>query len=142
MDFDRDGLQVLSRGEALDLLRQTSICRVGISIAALPAVLPVEFELVADQIVIQATRGSDLDIGTKNKVVAFEADSLQSGNPGGWSVMVCGFARDAGDVVKLAARARPSWSKTSAMDTVRLIAISTDIVSGRGMWPALRTTPG
>ena len=53
MELDNNGLEVLSRSESLALLAMTTIARVGVTVDALPVVLPVNFAFDGNQIVLR-----------------------------------------------------------------------------------------
>jgi nitroimidazol reductase NimA-like FMN-containing flavoprotein (pyridoxamine 5'-phosphate oxidase superfamily) len=80
----------LQPDECRALLRAGGIGRVGVSVGALPAIFPVRFRLVDDDIVFtepaDATTGAPL-AGT---VIAFEADAFDPDHVAGWSVLVVG----------------------------------------------------
>jgi uncharacterized protein len=96
MGFDRNSLAILTRAQSVRLLESTSIGRVGVSIGALPAVLPVNFAIVDGDIVIRTTPGTKLDAAVTNMVVAFEIDGVDP-IAGGWSVLVQGVAEEVTD---------------------------------------------
>ena len=130
MELDRNGLEVLDRPEALQLLAGATIGRIGIHAKALPVVLPVNFYLDGDQIVIRTGKGSKLDAATRNAVVAFEVDDINPLYHSGWSVVITGIAREVTDPLELERLERlplAHWAQTNG----RYIAISTEIVSGR-----------
>jgi nitroimidazol reductase NimA-like FMN-containing flavoprotein (pyridoxamine 5'-phosphate oxidase superfamily) len=141
MEVDRNGLEVLGPEECLRLLRTAAIGRVGLSSAALPSVLPVNFRLVGDRILFRTGWGSKLDAATRNAVVAFEVDDFDVVDHTGWSVLVVGVARDLledeVDEIDPAERARiERWA--SGPDD-RMVAISCELVSGRRIVPGLIT---
>ncbi|MGH9177667.1 MAG: pyridoxamine 5'-phosphate oxidase family protein, partial [Acidimicrobiales bacterium] len=74
--LDRSGLEVLDRAECLRLLETAAVGRIGITVGALPVVLPVRFQLQGERIVFVATIGSTLEGATRDAVVAFEADQV------------------------------------------------------------------
>jgi nitroimidazol reductase NimA-like FMN-containing flavoprotein (pyridoxamine 5'-phosphate oxidase superfamily) len=129
--FDRNGLEILSRAECLQLLAGARVGRVGLSVGALPAVLPVNFALVDDAIVLRTAAGSKLDAALVNAVVAFEVDSIDPLYHTGWSVLVQGVASEVMDPAErerlLAAPLRP-WADH---DRDRFVRICLDLVSGR-----------
>ncbi len=132
MRLDHNGLEVLDRDECLRLLGEAVIGRVGVSSGALPRVLPVNFRLDGDRILIRTGRGTKLDAATANAVVAFEVDDIDPVDQTGWSVLVTGVAREVTDPAELAAvRAAPlaRWAPQGPDD--RLMAISTELVDGR-----------
>ncbi len=83
--------------DCLRLLASATIGRVGISIGALPVVLPVNFRLVDDRIVFCTGIGTKLDAATANSVVAFEVDDFEPVSHTGWSVVVTGIAHEVVD---------------------------------------------
>jgi Pyridoxamine 5'-phosphate oxidase len=89
----RAGLEVLSREECLSLMATVSVGRLGVSIDALPAILPVNFVLLREQIIVRTVPGTKLDAAAAQAVVAFEVDSYDPGGKWGWSVLVLGLAR-------------------------------------------------
>jgi nitroimidazol reductase NimA-like FMN-containing flavoprotein (pyridoxamine 5'-phosphate oxidase superfamily) len=131
MEIDRNGLEVLGRDECMRLLASASLGRLGITTGALPTVLPVNFRLVGDQVVFRTGSGTKLDAATDNAVVAFEVDDMDPVWHTGWSVVVTGVAREVTDPDELAAielTSIPHWAPDHAS---RLVAVSTEIVTGR-----------
>ena len=131
MTLDNAGLEVLDRAACLRLLATTGIGRIAISVKALPLILPVHYLLDGDAILVRTHQGSTLDVATRDAVVAFEADRLGATTGLVWSVLVTGQARhlDGG-----AAEADPRWRDLPTWAPglpARIVAISTDHVSGR-----------
>jgi uncharacterized protein len=130
-ELDHNGLEVLPREECLRLLRTATIGRVGLSSQALPLVLPVNFALDGDDIVVRTAAGTKLDAALRNAVVAFEVDEIDPLYHTGWSVLVTGMARAlrSDDELERARRLplRP-WAPGSRAG---YIAIPTQLVSGR-----------
>jgi len=139
MQFDRNGLQVLDRAECLRLLGTATLGRVAVTADALPVILPVNFIMADDQIVIRTGRGTKLDAATRNSVVAFEVDQIDPMYHTGWSVLVTGVARDMTAQPELLhlAHEPARWAPEKASDG-RLIAISADLVSGRRITTDMR----
>jgi nitroimidazol reductase NimA-like FMN-containing flavoprotein (pyridoxamine 5'-phosphate oxidase superfamily) len=80
----------LSPDECRALLRAGGIGRVGVSIGALPAIFPVRYELVDDDIVFHSPSAQAVAPGTlAGAVIAFEADGFGHDDQG-WSVLVVG----------------------------------------------------
>jgi len=135
MEVDRNGLEVLDRGECLRLLEQATIGRVGLSASALPVVLPVNFVLTDVGVVFRTSRGTKLDAAVDGAVVAFEADSFDPMYHEGWSVVVTGVA-EVRDLDSLPARAAqtPRWAAPGHGghdDGEQFVVVPTDMVSGR-----------
>jgi nitroimidazol reductase NimA-like FMN-containing flavoprotein (pyridoxamine 5'-phosphate oxidase superfamily) len=131
MERDRRGHEVLARDECLRLLASGAIGRIGISRAALPTVLPVNYRLDGERILVITGSGSQLDLALRNAVVAFEVDDFDTADGSGWSVVVIGFARVVADSHELErVRALPTlrWAPDGEW---RVIAISIGSISGR-----------
>jgi nitroimidazol reductase NimA-like FMN-containing flavoprotein (pyridoxamine 5'-phosphate oxidase superfamily) len=129
---------VLSRQECLALLATAVVGRLGVSIEALPAVLPVNFCLLGDRIVVRTVPGSKLDAATTQNVVAFEVDDYDPEGTWGWSVLVRGPGSEIVDPGELAeARALPlrAWAFEDG-DADRFLQIETTVVSGRSFGAA------
>jgi nitroimidazol reductase NimA-like FMN-containing flavoprotein (pyridoxamine 5'-phosphate oxidase superfamily) len=89
---DERSLVVLSRPECLALLRSDRVGRVVFSERALPAVLPVSYAVLGEDIVLATTSGSRLAHAALGGVLAFEVDHLDPDTRTGWSVVVTGLA--------------------------------------------------
>jgi nitroimidazol reductase NimA-like FMN-containing flavoprotein (pyridoxamine 5'-phosphate oxidase superfamily) len=131
MEFDRNGLEILEREECLQLLAASALGRIAVSSQALPVILPVNFLLDGDRILIRTSPGSKLQAATTNAVVAFEVDQIDPFTHAGWSVSVTGVASeipaaDARDVLTNLPLAH--WAPSPAE---HVVAISTDLISGR-----------
>ena len=57
----------------------TTLGRVAVTMDALPAIFPVDFPLVGDEIVFLTGEGTKLSAARLGKVVAFEADWADKG---------------------------------------------------------------
>lgn len=117
------------------LLRSKSVGRIGLIIASLPAVFPVNYVVFDDLIVVRTRRGSLIASATRNDVVAFEVDDFDADSGAGWSVMVQGLARELSDIGDIE-RARDSglahWLDSRGS---RHFSVSLDVVSGRRATP-------
>jgi nitroimidazol reductase NimA-like FMN-containing flavoprotein (pyridoxamine 5'-phosphate oxidase superfamily) len=130
MAQDRNGLEVLDRDACLELLSSATLGRIGVSAGALPVVLPVNFCLDAERIVLRTGEGTKLDAASRNAVVSFEVDEIDPLFHGGWSVVVTGIATPLESEPELAhARSLPllPWAAPGE----RYVAISLEDVSGR-----------
>ncbi len=142
MEFDRNGLRVLDRAESLRRLAGSTIGRVGISSRALPVVLPVNFLLDGERILIRTGRGSKLSAALREAVVSFEVDDFDPVDHSGWSVVVTGTShliQDVDDLRRVDALPLAHWAPSDG----EIVAISTEMVSGREL-PARgqRNRPG
>ncbi len=117
----------------LELLGSVRVGRVGVTIDALPAVLPVNFALWNGAIVFRTVPGTKLDAAAAGAVVAFEADAYVS--PSGrdaWSVLVRGIAREVTDPAELAQLLElplDSWAWDGTAD--RYVCIEPTVITGR-----------
>ena len=87
-------IESLTREECLQLLRIAQVGRVGVSLGALPIILPVNFAVLDGGIVFRTTGGTKpLATAAAGTVVAFEVDHYGPDGRSGWSVLVQGVAR-------------------------------------------------
>ena len=86
-------LEAMSLEECLALLRGHVIGRVAVVDNDFPVILPVNFRLDDDHILIRTSPGTKLDAALANAVVAFEIDDMDAFDHAGWSVSVTGRAR-------------------------------------------------
>jgi uncharacterized protein len=135
MDIDRNGLDVLSREECLSLLRRSHIGRVGVSVDALPAVLPVNFAVVGEDVVFRTNAGAKLDAAIANNVVAFEADGVDPVYQTGWSVLVQGMAREVVEADQVAEMRKAPLRAWAGNGRDRFVRIPTQRVTGRRIRP-------
>jgi nitroimidazol reductase NimA-like FMN-containing flavoprotein (pyridoxamine 5'-phosphate oxidase superfamily) len=91
-----DVIRRLDLDECLRRLSTTHSGRLAITSGALPRIVPVEFSVVDDRILLHCRRDSETFRGARDKVVAFEASGPGPGGreSPGWSVTVTGIARD------------------------------------------------
>ena len=130
---DRNGLEVLSRADALRLLATQKVGRIGITSEALPIILPVNFALLDGEILIRTGPGTKLDGATHDAVVAFEVDDFDALSHTGWSVSVTGLARVITEDAERVALAKAPIARWAPGRDERIIGISTELVSGRRM---------
>jgi len=124
-------MTVLTPSECLELLAGASVGRVGVSIGALPAILPVHFALLEGSVIFQTSPGSSLDAATNGTVVAFQADDFVDPGPRSWSVLLQGVAAEVSDPEELAAAQRIPMRRWPAPDRGRWVRIQPATVSGR-----------
>jgi nitroimidazol reductase NimA-like FMN-containing flavoprotein (pyridoxamine 5'-phosphate oxidase superfamily) len=131
METDSNGLEVLDRAECLRLLSHGSLGRVAVSMSALPVILPVNYLLDGELILIRTGAGTKLAAAARNAVVAFEVDEGDPIGHTGWSVSVTGTAKeitDRDDLERIATLPLPHWAPNGVG---HVIALSTDLVTGR-----------
>lgn len=131
MEVDRNGLEILDRAECLRLLQTATLGRIGLTSQALPTVLPVNFRLAGDRLLVRTGSGSKLDAATRNAVVAFEVDAFDPLYHSGWSVVVTGMAQEVTDPDELDRLQPESIPRWAPQGDSRVVAISTEVISGR-----------
>lgn len=142
MEVDRNGLEVLDRAECLRLLSRATLGRIGVTSGALPTILPVNFCLDDDRILILTGCGSKLDAATRHAVVAFQVDDFDPLWHSGWSVVVVGVAHEVDDPDELEALSALPMARWAPYGNGRVIAIDTDLVSGRRIEPGIPRSAG
>jgi nitroimidazol reductase NimA-like FMN-containing flavoprotein (pyridoxamine 5'-phosphate oxidase superfamily) len=126
---DGTRVEILNRQMCFDLLAQVPVGRIGVSIDALPAVLPVHFSLFDETVLLRTVPGTKLDTATIGHVVAFQADGYEPLADTGWSVLLQGLARAvSGQQARANSVPIRSWDSGSA---VRLVQIQATVLSGR-----------
>jgi nitroimidazol reductase NimA-like FMN-containing flavoprotein (pyridoxamine 5'-phosphate oxidase superfamily) len=126
-------MEELTRAQCLELMTTMPVGRIGVSLRALPVILPVNFVLVGENIVIRTIPGTKLDAATANAVVAFEVDSYAPDGTTGWSVLVQGVSSEITDPRELLALAGiplRAWALDDRIAT-RLVRIESSFISGR-----------
>jgi uncharacterized protein len=131
MDEDANGMQVLSRAEAIALLQTQEIGHLVYTRRALPAVSPVNYAVREDAIWIFTGSLSALGQAVRGAVVAFEVDQLERATRSGWSVTVTAQARIAVDQATLARAHRDGPVPWAPGVKEHLIVIPLTVVTGR-----------
>ena len=139
---DRNGLEVLSEETCFALLASQWFGRVGVSVGALPAILPVAYVLDGRAVVFRTVAGSKLDAIGHGQVVCFQVDHAERETRRGWSVLVVGQAEEVLDPVERARLERIGIDGWPATEADRYVRLPATIVSGRGIGtPADTMTP-
>lgn len=84
----------MDRRECLSAAATRAIGRVAVTSEALPAVFPVSFELLDEDVVFRTGAGTTLAAAVRNAVVAFEVDDIDPVSRTGWSVLIVGRAEE------------------------------------------------
>jgi hypothetical protein len=135
MQVDRNGLEILGRTECLRLMGLATLGRIGLSSGALPTVLPVNFHLDGERILIRTRAGTKLASATSGAVVAFEVDGIDPIDDCEWSVAVTGMSRVVTGPEDLAWSERSPVARWASGGPASMIAISTEMISGRRASP-------
>ncbi len=95
------GLEILDRAQCEALLRTQRVGRVAVSTGR-PAVLPVLYALLDNDVVFHTAPGEKLIAAALHREVVFEIDSFDVSTRSGWSVNVIGTAEEIVDHDELA----------------------------------------
>lgn len=93
MASDDDALEVLDTEECLRLLATQEIGRIGLAGRRFPTILPVNYALDREVIVIRTHPGPTLS-AANHANVAFEVDEIDRRKRSGWSVLVHALAEE------------------------------------------------
>lgn len=123
----------MARGECMDRLATVHVGRVGITVDALPIILPVNFVLVDERVFFRTTVGTKLEAATSRSVVAFQADAYSADGTAGWSVLIVGRSSRADQDERPAAVANEALAErwSAPRHTDHLVEIEAANVSGR-----------
>jgi nitroimidazol reductase NimA-like FMN-containing flavoprotein (pyridoxamine 5'-phosphate oxidase superfamily) len=136
VEVDRNGLEILDLNECQRLLAGATFGRIGVTRAAVPVILPINYRLVGGRIVFRCAAGAKLEAATCGSVVAFEVDSMDPLMHSGWSVNVTGVAAlvtDGDELARLESAGIPRWARSG---DDRFIELPLQMVSGRRLGPA------
>lgn len=126
------GLAELPRSECIERLRGAVLGRLGVTVDAVPAVMPVWITVIGDRVVFRTVPGTKLETASTGAVVALEVDDFDSTTREGWSVLVRGLAAqvDDPDIVRQAkATLIGSWIPEASAE--HFVSITLDVVTGR-----------
>ena len=125
-----NGLEILDVETCMGLVATQSVGRVGISINALPAILPVNYCTYDDSVVFLTAPGTKLTAALHHAVVAFEVDDFDALGRTGWSVLLIGRAVEIYDpeIFERLTRRREPWAQGNRS---HLVQITPELVTGR-----------
>ena len=124
-------LEVLEHDECLLLLKSGIVGRIGVTINALPVILPVNYVYMEDRILFRTDPGTKLDAALMHCVVAFEVDGIDNKREEGWSVLAIGPAEVVEDTSleqEAIGRGLRPWSGGMKAHTV---SVAPKLLSGR-----------
>lgn len=130
MSHDERSLLTMSRRECVARLRSAKVGRVVFTERALPAVLPVSYGVLREDVVIATRSGSRLEAAARGAVLAFEVDEIDPAMRTGWSVIVTGVPEVMTDPLLRAAAASVLDPWVPGHNDV-LIRIPATVMTGR-----------
>ena len=110
--MSNERVEILTVAECRELLTRHRFGRFGFidSVGVLPSIIPVNYLLDNDKIVIRTDAGSKLAAALRGAPVAFEVDGVDETHQVGWSVVVRGHAEEITDEDTIAElRRRHCW---------------------------------
>jgi len=126
-----NGLEILSPEQCRDLLRRATVGRVAVTVAALPAIFPVNYTVLDDQIVFRTGEGTKLRAALERAVVAFQIDHIDESTGTGWSVMAVGLAEELSDPEEIRGAEQLELHPFAAGDRSHFVRIRPEFLSGR-----------
>jgi uncharacterized protein len=121
----------LSQMDCLSLLDRECVGRLGVSIEALPAVLPINYLRIGEAVYLRASSRSELYRACVGSVVAFEVDGYDQTTDSGWSVLVRGIVYELLSCKELEV-ARSLWQAAWPLseDADRFLVLPVAVISG------------
>jgi nitroimidazol reductase NimA-like FMN-containing flavoprotein (pyridoxamine 5'-phosphate oxidase superfamily) len=104
---------------------------VAVTVAALPAIFPVNYAVLDGDIVFLTGDGTKLRAALTRAVVAFEVDHIDPAHASGWSVMAIGVAEETTDPDDVRAIAELGLRPLAGGDRSHAVRIRPEFVSGR-----------
>ena len=126
-----EGLELLDEETCLALAATRPIGRVAVTVAALPAVFPVNHLVVGRDVYFRTGVGTKLAAAARKAVIAFEVDDFDTMTHDGWSVLIVGRATDVTDAeLDLQGFALPveAWAHG---ERHRLVRVAGELITGR-----------
>jgi nitroimidazol reductase NimA-like FMN-containing flavoprotein (pyridoxamine 5'-phosphate oxidase superfamily) len=134
---DGDALEILSETECRDLLGHEAVGRVGVTVAALPVILPVNYGWLDGEIMFRTGEGTKLRAAVDRSVIAFEVDSYDPGTCTGWSVLAVGRGREVTDPDEVAAAEGAGLAPWANGNRHNWIKMRPEFLSGRRIGAAI-----
>ena len=127
-------LAPLDRAACLALLAARPVGRLVFTHRALPDVIPVNYRLHGEMLVIRLSSGSVAASATRDAVVAFEVDDIDVEARTGWSVTVVGRAHEITDADELRQVQALGLSSWVADTRDHYVAVAAEKVTGRRLF--------
>lgn len=118
-----NGFETMTATECRRMLETTDIGRLALSAGALPVVLPVQYWVDHDRLLLRTPGHHELGSDLDGQIVGFEADFLDAGRGEAWCVLVTGPVRSLPSLG--VAHPLHRWFADGS-----LLELRTDIISG------------
>lgn len=126
----RTVIRNLTRDECLHALSSEKIGRLSLSVGALPAIVPIRYEVREESLFFVASPDSHLAFATDDAIVAFEADHWEEGGAPGWSVLAIGRAIHGGESWRELSPGLSNPGLRRQPMTDRVVSIDINCISG------------
>jgi nitroimidazol reductase NimA-like FMN-containing flavoprotein (pyridoxamine 5'-phosphate oxidase superfamily) len=126
-----EGLELLTERQCADLLRDASFGRIGVTIAGLPVILPVNYVFAEGALVFRTGEGTQLQAATERAVVAFEVDAYDAATRAGWSVLVIGRSVQVTDPAELAQIEMTDLAPAAGGARHNCVRVEPEMITGR-----------
>src|SRR4051794_9028870 len=124
-------LVTIDQDECRRRLEGRHVGRIGLSVDALPVVLPVNYLLDSDRIYIRIERGAKLNAARQGVVACLEIDDFDVIGHAGWSVTVTGRLIEVTDPVELDQVGQLPVGRWAPMSDPHFLAMSAELLTGR-----------
>jgi len=135
MKDEKGDPRTFDRARCMALVASVPVGRVVYTDQALPAVMPMNFVMDGEEVVIHTASDSALAAAIRNAVVAFQTDDFDPAATTGWSVTITGQARLVEDPEEIARLARLPLRPWIPMANGQFIRIPVRHVTGRRLGP-------
>ena len=129
--FAPGALTELDRAECLALLAGRPVGRLVFTHRALPDVIPVNYRLDGENLLIRLGSGSTAAVATRDTVVAFEVDDIDVAARTGWSVTIVGRAHEITEVDELKRAQALGLTSWAGDDRDHFVHVAVEKVTGR-----------
>lgn len=121
----------LTRQESLALVPTVPVGRLVFTDRALPVVMPVNFVLDGNRIVVRTGHGSVLGEAVRGAVVAFEVDDFDDTYRNGWTVTITGRVRHVVDPLERSRLLELPLHSYAGDDLAEVLVVPVELVTGR-----------
>jgi uncharacterized protein len=130
-EADRGGLEILDEPACLALLASGAVGRLGLSRAALPVIVPVNFVVDDHTIVVCTEAGLKLDAARSGNVACLEIDGSDERRGSGWSVLATGRLHEITEPAGQRRAEQLPLAPWAVGGTRHYVGLSIELLSGR-----------
>jgi nitroimidazol reductase NimA-like FMN-containing flavoprotein (pyridoxamine 5'-phosphate oxidase superfamily) len=105
--------------------------RIGLTVGALPVIVPVNYAVDGDRIVMCSEPGAKLEAARMGQVACLEIDDFDPFDHAGWSVLATGRLSEVTDPEEVARLAHLPLTPWAPMEDRHCITLTAELVTGR-----------